>query len=193
MTIHAGGSTAVNHHRNFSTPTSNQLDALNRYAQDPSIPEPVRYGITYYLSNRKFTFSSASDTIGMIKAFLAAEMEKGDPVTETGIYVDPKTEGFLLVKRSQIGRLYALDLVINDRGEKNPDGTWKVRPRFEWRYENGGAKVKRMSADWMATPEQIKQWGDIWGTCIKCHAELTRQDSIERGMGKTCYENQFGK
>lgn len=193
MTIQAGGSKAVNHHRDFKDPTNNQLEALSRYAEDTSIPAPVREGIQHYLANGKFTFGIASDTIGLIKAFIAAEMGGGDPVTEPGLYVHEGNGAFYLVKRSQIGRLYAMDLVINDAGERNEDGTWRIKPRFEWVYQNGHSRVKQLQAGWKATQEQIKQWGDIWGHCLKCHAELTVQKSIDQGMGDTCYKKQFGK
>lgn len=167
-----------------------QLDTLNKFVHDERIPAPVAYGIQSYIDRCQMTKEMASDILDMLVAYTSKPHVK--PVTEPGIYVDKKTGAFYLVKRSQINRLYAMDLVINDLGERNPDGTWKVKPRFEWVYQNGHGTVKKLSADWKATPEQMKQWGDIWGYCLKCHAELTRQDSIDRGMGKTCWEKQFG-
>lgn len=192
MTVEMGGSLAVNHHRGFTTPTPNQIAALERYVEDTTLPATLREGIHLFLHNGTMTYAIASETIEMVKVFTKAKEEEGlDRATVPGIYVDPKTGAFYLLKLSQIQRLYAMELVINDLGERNPDGTWKVRPRFEWIYQNGHGLAKKIRSDWRATPQQMKQWGDIWGHCIKCHSELTRQDSIERGMGKTCWENQF--
>lgn len=174
----------------FKIPTKNQLDTLDKFVHDERIPAPVAYGIKHYCDLNQMTFEMASDIIGMLINYV--KQPKNNEVKEPGLYVDPKTDAFYLVKVSQIGRLYAMDLVINDLGERNPDGTWKVRPRFEWVYQNGHARVKQLDATWKATKEQVKQWGDIWGHCIKCHAELTRQDSIDRAMGKTCWDKQFG-
>lgn len=198
MTIEAGTSNGEYSHRSlaprrqhkgFDTPTKNQQDSLNRFIHDERVPAPVAYGVKMYLDRNQMTFQMASDIIGMLIDYV--NKAKTNPVTEPGIYVDPKTSAFYLVRKSQIGRLYAMDLVINDLGERNPDGTWKVRPRFEWIYQNGAAKAKLLDAGWKAKPEQLKEWGDIWGSCIKCHAELTKQESIDRGMGKTCWEKQF--
>ena len=175
----------------FELPTPKQLYTLSSFVHDERIPAPIAYGIQSYMNANRMTHEMASGVIGMLLDYV--NKPKANPVKEPGIYVDPKTGAFYLVRISQINRMYAMDLVINDLGEKNPDGTWKVRPRFEWVYQNGHATAKRLSADWKATREQLKQWGDIWSHCIKCHAELTKQDSIDRGMGKTCFENQFGK
>lgn len=169
--------------------TRPQLDTLNRLIHDERIPAPIAYGIQQYMVREQLTKETASDCLDILLGYL--NRQPSNPAKEPGLYVDPQTGAFYLLKLSQSNRLYALDLVINDRGEKNPDGTWKTRPRFEWVYENGGAKAKQLRVDWKATREQVKQWGDIWGTCIKCHAELTKQVSIEQGMGPTCWKKQF--
>lgn len=190
MMIQQGGSSIPNHHRDYSAPTAKQLAALERYAEDPSVPAPVRHGIVYYL-NGLFTFDSAFETIGMIKTFQTGGLPARKPVTEPGIYVDPGTGAFYLVRISQANRLYAMDLVIHEAGERNPDGTWKIKPRFEWLYKSGHATLRKLSSEWKMTPEQAKQFGDLFSHCIKCHIELTKQESIERGMGKTCWEKAF--
>lgn len=34
--------------------------------------------------------------------------------------------------------------------------------------------------------QDAKQFGDLYGECFKCHAELTREESKARGCGPTC-------
>lgn len=191
MTIQTGSSGVSNHHRDFKTPTPKQLAALERYAEDTSIPAPVRAGITAFIGTGQMTYSIAWDTIAMIRLYTRSQEPKRNPVMVVGIYVDPRTNAFYLVKKSQMGKLYAMELVLHNLGEKNEDGTWKTKPEFQWLFEPGKGTVFKLSADWRATPEQIKQWGDITGHCIKCGTELTKQESIDRGMGPTCWNKQF--
>lgn len=201
MTIEIGSSKGLPNHRTLNPrqtatgfeilATEPQKDALSKFVHDERTPAPIAYGIKSYLDRGTITKEQASEILDMLITY--ANKPKGKPVTEPGIYVDPKTNKFYLVKLSQIGRLYAMDFVVNDAGVRNPDGTWKVKPRFEWVYLNGHATVKWLQADWKATKKQMKEWGDIWGHCMKCHAELTVQKSIDQGMGDTCYKKQFGK
>ncbi len=193
MTIQTGSSGANNRHRDFKTPTDKQLAALQRYANDPSIPEPIRDGIQMHLSGNRMTYANAWDTIAMIRAAQTSQEATRKKVDKPGIYVDPYTNAYYLVKLSQMNRFYALELVLHNLGEKNEDGTWKKRPEFEWVYEAGHRTVHKISPDWYATPEQMKAWGDITGHCVKCLKELTRQDSIKRGMGLSCWKRQFGE
>lgn len=190
MTIQTGRSGATNHHhRGFDAPTESQMAALQRYAGDTDLPEPVRDGIKHYITRGLFSYSMASQTIGMIKGYLAKDLNK--PVEVPGIYVDPKTGAFYLVKKSQLGRLYALDLIIHDPGERGLDGGWERRPSFEWVFQSGKGIIYKLDASWKATPEQVKQWGDLFGQCIRCLADLTVQKSIDQGMGDTCFKKQF--
>lgn len=192
MTIEAGSSGVRNHHRDFKTPTDKQLAALDRYQDDPSIPAPVRDGIRMHLSGNRMTYATAWDTIAMIKAYHRSQSPKATPVSETGIYVDPTNNGFFLVKKSQMGKLYAMELILHNLGEKNPDGTWKTKPEFEWVFQAGKSQVFKLKAEWRATEAQLKEWGDLTGHCMKCFTELTKQESIDRGMGSVCWKKQFG-
>lgn len=71
------------------------------------------------------------------------------------------------------GKQYAKRLLPNSEGERAvfiyaPGVVNKLRP------------VHRM------TMEQAKEWGALYGTCVRCGAVLTAEDSIERMMGPVC-------
>lgn len=200
MVMEIGKASYLTDHRNLAPrnkpqpfevmATQGQLDVLNGLIRDNRIPAPLAYGVQQYMSRGQMTGELATKTLDVLLGYLKSPADEG-AAKSPGIYVDPKTDAYYLIKRSQANRLYALDLSILSKGEKNPDGSWKSRPAFQWQYSDGSLKAKKIQESWRATPEQLKKWGDIWGTCIKCHSELSRQDSIERGMGKTCWEKQF--
>lgn len=57
-----------------------------------------------------------------------------------------------------------------------------ITGRFE--YESG--LINRMDGARNMTPEDAKMYGDLYGRCFKCGAELTDEQSIARGMGPVC-------
>lgn len=73
------------------------------------------------------------------------------------------------------GRQYAKRLVAGSPGE---------RASFE--YAPG--VVRKLRPEHRMTMDQAKEWGALYGTCVRCGRVLTREDSIERMMGSTCYE-----
>lgn len=51
-------------------------------------------------------------------------------------------------------------------------------------YEPG--LINRMVGARPMSADDAKQYGDLYGRCFKCGAELTDEDSIARGMGPVC-------
>lgn len=183
MTIQMGSSRGTNTHKDFTTPTDNQIAALERYAEYTSLPLPLRDGIKHYLANKKFTFSMASETIGMIKGYL--DKEEQVRKVEEGVYLNPESGKFFQVRKARgSSRLYAMKLSIYDEGSKYSDGTWERRPQMEWIYVTG--LIRDIDPEWRITEEQAKAFGDKYNTCIKCGLELSKPESIERGMGPVC-------
>lgn len=92
----------------------------------------------------------------------------------------PVTEGFYklgddFVKvqeaKNGSGRLYA----------KSWDG-------YNWAYQPG--LVRKLVPEDALTPEQAKEWGDLYGCCIYCSRDLTDERSISAGYGPTCAEKR---
>jgi hypothetical protein len=75
------------------------------------------------------------------------------------------------------GKPYAKMLVPNAPGEKA-------------RFEYAPGAINKLRPEHKMTMEQAKEWGALYGTCVRCGLLLTREDSIERKMGLTCF-NKF--
>jgi hypothetical protein len=71
------------------------------------------------------------------------------------------------------GKQYAKRLVPNDPGE---------RAIFE--YAPG--IIRKIRPEHQMTMDQAKEWGALYGTCVRCGRTLTAEDSIERMMGPIC-------
>ncbi len=89
------------------------------------------------------------------------------------------------------GRLYAKELVpyevdapeaLLQTGYKPPVG--KKFHKGTWEYRPGAYKLLTM--EHKLTAEQAIELGKLYGMCVKCGATLTREESIERGMGPIC-------
>jgi hypothetical protein len=71
------------------------------------------------------------------------------------------------------GNQYAKRLVVNGEGEK---ATFAYAPGV----------VTRLRPEHRMNLEQAKQYGALYGVCVRCGTVLTREESIERAMGPVC-------
>lgn len=111
------------------------------------------------------------------------------PVTEDGIYRNPQTGQIFKVYHTVHGRnvQVAKELVVmeeSDRYTKRVRGK-DVTVKAEFVYR-GMAPLRTLTASMQMTLEEAKQYGAIYGVCIRCAATLTREESIERAMGPVC-------
>lgn len=90
------------------------------------------------------------------------------------------------------GKLYAKRLHVHVVG-MNADGTSKVKGSWEYvpglfnSMREGSGNPRPMTVD------EAKKYGKLYGVCSRCGATLTREDSIERMMGSTCYGHMMSK
>lgn len=61
--------------------------------------------------------------------------------------------------------------------------------RLEWRYAGGPARAK-VQASWILSREEAAAFGKLYGVCVRCHRDLTKEESIERAMGPVCAGKQ---
>lgn len=102
----------------------------------------------------------------------------GEP-TEAGMYLT--ANGNVYKVQAAVhgsGRLYAKLMVKLDEPTKSGK-------THSFRYVQGA--IRKLRASEKMTLEDAKKWGLLYGTCVRCGLTLTREDSIERGMGTTCY------
>lgn len=103
-----------------------------------------------------------------------AERAKREAVSlEDGMYV---LDGEIFKVQHAVhgsGKQYAKRVIPNGPGEK---ATFVYAPGV----------VTRLRPEHRMTKDQAKQWGALYGTCVRCGALLTAEDSIDRMMGPTC-------
>jgi hypothetical protein len=61
----------------------------------------------------------------------------------------------------------------------------EVQIKAEFIYE-GKKGLKGLTPEMRMTLEQAKEFGAVYGVCVRCAATLTKEESIERAMGSTC-------
>jgi len=55
-------------------------------------------------------------------------------------------------------------------------------------FEYAPGMVRKLRPEHRMSMDQAREWAALYGTCVRCGRVLTREDSIERMMGSTCYE-----
>ena len=76
------------------------------------------------------------------------------------------------------GKQYAKKLV-----QGATTGTWS------WKYV-GREPLTRIRSEHRMTQEQAAEFGKLYGICVRCAADLTREQSIHVGYGPTCAKNE---
>ena len=130
-----------------------------------------------------------------------SEIRETKPATEVeadGIYVDDSTGRIFKVQfnRAQGSgqRLYAKQLVIIlefgdfstgllhlDLGDAQRD---EISIGRSWEYRPG--LIRQIKPEWKLNPEQAETYGKLYGACIRCGRDLTKESSIRQSMGDTC-------
>lgn len=118
---------------------------------------------------------------------------KTSRVTEDGIYINPGNREIYRVVFAVhgSGKLYASKLFILHESTRSPEGKVIVPAKIGYRYEPGAMRI--IQATWKMSRAQAKEFGDLYGCCVKCGRPLTDPLSIERGMGDTCYGKMGAK
>lgn len=98
--------------------------------------------------------------------------------SHAGMYRDPSNGDIYKVQKAVhgSGQLYAKLL--------NPPQDNSAESRFEFVYAPGA--IRRIRLSWRMTMEQAKEFGALYGVCCVCAATLTRETSIEAGIGPVC-------
>lgn len=107
-------------------------------------------------------------------------------VIEDGMYRNPHTGDIFKVQKAVhgSGNLYAKLLVVDQAWERDADG--KILVEGEAHFEYAPGAIRTLQAEWRMNLEQAKQYGALYGVCVRCGKTLTLEASIERAMGRTC-------
>ena len=105
-------------------------------------------------------------------------------VEADGMYRNPETGDIYKVQVAHhgSGKLYAKILVKLDE----PTTVRGKEAHYEFVMARGA--IMAIKPEWRLTREDAKEFGDLYGCCMRCGTVLTDEKSIERGMGPTCYD-----
>ena len=95
-----------------------------------------------------------------------------EPITEDGVYRF-FGDTFRAQWNRENTRMYGKRLIIEDGA-------------IEWKYEPG--ILARIAGARKLTLEEAKEYGKLYGECIRCGARLTDETSIAEGIGPICKE-----
>jgi Family of unknown function (DUF6011) len=111
------------------------------------------------------------DTVAQVRACSnLATVQSDTPVTEEGIYtVDGAVYKVLL---SGSGRLYASIFTVESK-----------------KFEYAPGRIKWLRAEHRMTQQQAAEFGHLHGVCCACSRLLSRDESVKRGYGPTCADN----
>lgn len=123
------------------------------------------------------TFETAkaliSELIGRREAQIRAAKIQTPKVTEDGMYRTPDGTVYKVqIAKQGSGHLYAKKLTQHE------DESWS--------FDFAKGAIHRLTADMKMTLDQAKEFGQLYGVCCKCGADLTDERSIERGIGPVC-------
>lgn len=101
-----------------------------------------------------------------------------------GMYRNPETGEIFKVQVAVhgSGKLYAKKLVKLD------EPTIVRGKEAHFAFEMARGAVMTLKPEWKLTREDAKEFGDLYGCCMRCGTILTDEESIERGMGPVCYD-----
>lgn len=121
----------------------------------------------------------------------AAAMGQGRPTVDNGIYLDPDTGEFWRVRpsRQNPGRVYAERIIVLRPAVKQ-NGVIVEPAKVDFEHEAG--KVYKLLPEWRISVADAQRFGVAYGACIRCGKKLTVSTSIERAMGKVCFDAIMG-
>lgn len=126
------------------------------------------------------TTKAAASTL--INALLAMpKVEGADTIAtdlEDGMYAKHGTFFKVYTTKHGSNQKVAKRLVIDGQ---DTDGKYRVH--FEYEGKKG---LKGITADMKLTAEEAKQFGLLYGVCVRCGLDLTKEESIYVGYGRTC-------
>lgn len=170
--------------------------AANKAMAEDDRAEAERYLAAHDAGERAMSFDWARSFIeGWKNAPVRTDRKQTAPsrVTEDGMYRNPETQEIFKVQfpRADIQRgirdpqhLYAKALEIVTDAERDADGKVTKPAKVRFNYVSG--LVKTVRPEWRMTLAEAKAFGVLYGVCMDCGRVLSREQSINAGVGPTC-------
>lgn len=84
------------------------------------------------------------------------------------------------------GQVYKVQHAVHGSGNLYAKRLQDNGPGKPATFEYSPGTIRRIRPEHRMTKEQAKEWGALYGTCARCGALLTAEDSIDRMMGPVC-------
>jgi len=115
------------------------------------------------------------------------------PELPDGVYRDPKSSKIYKVKKAVHGSglKVAHQLIIEeevsviDNSNRYEHDVIKIKKPVG-RFKYVGLASKHVTLNWKLSLEEAKKWGVLYGVCCNCGRTLTKEESIQAGIGPIC-------
>lgn len=135
--------------------------------------------------NVRRAIDSLKELVAVARQNNYQKKESAKPVEESvteGMYRVDNGDIYKVQKSRQSGFLYASKLEKLDTSEFDKRGN-EITHKFEYM---GKAPLRFIKAEHRMTMEEAAQFGKETGSCCNCGRTLTKQESIDRGIGPIC-------
>lgn len=172
--------------------TEKQLDYLGRlmgergWTFEGSRATSPQGETTNLLELSRAEASALIDTVSKLPRERTAKPDPGVKISEDGMYRMGGTVYKVQFAVHGTGRLYAKRLVLDAPPVRDASG--KLVKSAELHFEKDEKATRSLLPEHRMTKDDAKEFGDLYGCCIRCAAVLTDEDSIARGAGIVCFD-----
>lgn len=128
---------------------------------------------------KAFQFEGSAKGGGSVATMTRNAVERPALDEHAGMYRNPTTGDIFKVQKAVHGSgyLYAKKLhQVSPAGSNDPAAFFEI--------ERGA--IYKIELDWRMSVEDCKEFGALYGVCCVCARTLTRESSIEAGIGPVC-------
>jgi len=173
-----------------------RMMALPRLPDDQQPASPRQLELISALAAEMNLTPSKLDTLSYAAASKLIDKLKGarngtgvgGSTLKDGIYMRPDGNIYMVIHAVHgSGRQYAKKLTILDEPRVLRNGSVRIHTFLK---EDGA--IRTLTPEMMITKEQAKQFGKLYGACVRCGITLTKEDSKDRSAGDVCFGKMFG-
>lgn len=173
-----------NHKVSYAPASEKQIVLIHSLLKDREVPTVNAEMVSEELAEGVLSKGEASKRIDFLlkcpkkgKVVAPKNFPPGAPVVEAqeGYYVR-EGEVFKVIISKSSGKPYAKQMVVKNAGTKNASGTWVYAPGI----------AKELATLKVLTAAEAGVIGKKTGACMICGRTLTKNASIEAGIGPVC-------
>lgn len=169
-----------------NTATEKQINFINRLKTERDVPEQLINDQRQLWREGRFTVREASNFIDQL---LALPKIKSTPAADVPEGMHRDAHGTIYKVQRAVhgsGNLYAkmLKWVYSCECESTDEHVAQCEKEVTFVYVPGG--LRTLSEATRMTLDDARQWGLMYGNCVRCGRTLTDENSIAAGIGPVC-------